>query len=315
MADYSFDGGQPAPRAHNVASMANWAGAAVSLTLVVGIGVWGYKLIARDVSGVPVVMAMQGPMRIAPEKPGGELADHQGLAVNAVAGTGTAAPPADRLVLAPSPAGLAEEDVALGLIQPVPPMVQAVSLRTGDAPALGDDPQVSFPPDSPLAHMSDVDKVVAQLIQGVEPLAPLDPDQDGADSAEAEIVVDEGPGLRRSLRPRMRPGGLQVASLDPVLPAAAETREVDADTLPLGTRLVQIGAFDSAEDARAAWGKLDQRFGDYLKGKDRVIQQASSGGRTFYRLRAHGFDDLNDARRFCAALVAGNVDCIPVVTR
>jgi hypothetical protein len=35
----------------------------------------------------------------------------------------------------------------------------------------------------------------------------------------------------------------------------------------------------------------------------------------FYRLRAHGFTDLSDARRFCAAFVAGGVDCIPVVTR
>jgi hypothetical protein len=28
-----------------------------------------------------------------------------------------------------------------------------------------------------------------------------------------------------------------------------------------------------------------------------------------------GFDDLNDARRFCAAFVAERTDCIPVVTR
>jgi hypothetical protein len=35
----------------------------------------------------------------------------------------------------------------------------------------------------------------------------------------------------------------------------------------------------------------------------------------FYRLRAHGFADLSDARRFCAAFVAQNVDCIPVLNR
>jgi hypothetical protein len=45
------------------------------------------------------------------------------------------------------------------------------------------------------------------------------------------------------------------------------------------------------------------------------VQKASSGGRVFYRLRAMGFDDLGDARRFCSALVAENADCIPVVTR
>ena len=37
---------------------------------------------------------------------------------------------------------------------------------------------------------------------------------------------------------------------------------------------------------------------------------ATSGGRTFYRLRAMGFEDLSDARRFCSALVAENAECM-----
>ena len=107
MTDYTYHGAAtsaPAPR--NVASLTNWAGAAASLALILGVGIWGYKVVARDVSGVPVVRATATPMRIAPENPGGTLADHQGLAVNQVAGSGIAAPPADRLVLAPRPAGL-----------------------------------------------------------------------------------------------------------------------------------------------------------------------------------------------------------------
>ena len=90
---------------------------------------------------------------------------------------------------------------------------------------------------------------------------------------------------------------------------------MDADTIPLGTRLAQLGAFDSAEVARAEWDRLAGRFGDFLDGKQRVIQRAESGGRTFYRLRAMGFADLGDARRFCSALVAERAECIPVVTR
>ena len=52
-----------------------------------------------------------------------------------------------------------------------------------------------------------------------------------------------------------------------------------------------------------------------LEGKSRVVQKATSGGRGFYRLRAMGFNDIADARRFCSALVAENADCIPVVMR
>jgi hypothetical protein len=124
------------------------------------------------------------------------------------------------------------------------------------------------------------------------------------------------------LRPRLRPTGLQVAAAtsptvtsDAAQVETAASTEIDPASLPAGTRLVQIGAFDSPETARAEWTRLEARFGDYLYGKGRVIQRASSGGRVFYRLRAHGFADLSDARRFCSAFVAQNVDCIPVVTR
>ncbi|MFC6583995.1 SPOR domain-containing protein [Sulfitobacter aestuariivivens] len=83
----------------------------------------------------------------------------------------------------------------------------------------------------------------------------------------------------------------------------------------MGTRLAQLGAFDSEAVAREQWDQLNTRFGTYLAGKKRVVQKATSGGRVFYRLRAMGFEDIADARRFCSALVAENADCIPVVTR
>lgn len=343
MTDYTYDRAAPAARpAHHVASAANWVGAGLSLALIAGVGVWGYKLIIRDVSGVPVVQASAGPMRIAPEDPGGTLAMHQGLAVNRVAGVGTAAPPADRLVLAPRPAGLGEEDVALGLLpQQVTPRNAAVTA----APTLSE-PVVEPPVISPQiatvlsqvatqdsGELDPIQALANQLAAGVAPLSDLAPGSDAPVRTELAALDDAeedaaetaftGPGLARSLRPRLRPQGLQVASLATVTDAATQqtvatqtgTSELEPESLPAGTRLVQIGAFDSPETARAEWERLEGRFADYLIGKDRVIQRATSGGRVFYRLRAHGFADLSDARRFCAAFVAQNVDCIPVVTR
>jgi hypothetical protein len=67
--------------------------------------------------------------------------------------------------------------------------------------------------------------------------------------------------------------------------------------------------------AAAEWSRISTRFPDYLAEKSQVIQQASSGGKTFFRLRAMGFVDLADARRFCAALIAEDAACIPVVVR
>ena len=330
------------------------SGAVASLALMVGVGVWGYKLMVRDVSGVPVVRAIEGPMRVQPEDPGGDQADHQGLAVNAVAARGIAEPAPDQVRLAPRPVALTEEDAPMGALKPTPvalTTVEAADEETADKP----DPLV----EAAVAAFRNrsVDQLVSELTAGVEPLdapaaaaeaddsatapaaaetghdlmvvedGPVPPDMDAPDLEEddaAIAVLDDGPGLRRSLRPVARPArGVRMASaggddMAAALTAAAAVSaplDVDPDSIAPGTRLAQLGAFDSPEVARAEWDRLYARFGDYLDGKKRVIQKASSGGRTFYRLRAMGFDDLSDARRFCSALVAENADCIPVTTR
>ena len=92
--DYA-QGTPPASERAGYSGIINMAGAMMSLALMVGVGVWGYKLLSRDVTGVPVVRAVEGPMRVQPADPGGEPADHQGLAVNDVAARGSAAAPAE----------------------------------------------------------------------------------------------------------------------------------------------------------------------------------------------------------------------------
>jgi hypothetical protein len=97
--------------------------------------------------------------------------------------------------------------------------------------------------------------------------------------------------------------------------AAGAVRELAVSDLAIGTRLVQLGAFDTAEVARSEWERLAGRFPDYFAGRPRVVEAASSGGQTFYRLRAAGFEDLATSRRFCAVLVAQGAACIPVTVR
>ncbi|MFW5655320.1 MAG: SPOR domain-containing protein, partial [Roseicyclus sp.] len=89
-----------------LSALMNWAGALVSLGLVAGMGVWAFQLTMRDVSGVPVIEALEGPMRQPPADPGGIEAPHQGLAVNRIAEGAEAAPVPDQLVIAPPPLDL-----------------------------------------------------------------------------------------------------------------------------------------------------------------------------------------------------------------
>ncbi|MCR8825532.1 SPOR domain-containing protein [Pseudosulfitobacter koreensis] len=312
--------------AKSLTNMTNIAGAVMSLALITGVGVWGYKLMMRDVSGIPVVRAVAGDMRVRPEEPGGQLALNQGLAVNAVAADGVAEAPADRFVLAPRPVTLTPDDTPI-LASMVVPMVASApqSATVAIAPEIGQDLSLSEDALRAETDPQALNALIDALTAGVEPIEVEDGEADFLETAvAAEIIQPEpvqavlaGPGVQLSLRPKVRPASAPAM----VIPARAEVveqaplTEIDAATLATGTRLVQLGAFDSPEIAREQWTRIEGRFGDYMTGKSRVVQMAQSGGRTFYRLRAHGFDDLSDARRFCSALVAEGADCIPVVTR
>ncbi|WP_299587414.1 SPOR domain-containing protein [uncultured Tateyamaria sp.] len=298
-------------------NITNLAGAAVSLALIAGVSVWGYKLVMRDVSGIPVVRAAEGEMRVRPADPGGQLAQNTGLAVNEVAAVGEASGPVDQVVLAPKPIDLTEEDQPMSTAT-VAPVQQPAPL----------DVAASFDAEQPVdvadaLTSGNVEDLVNQLTSGI---ATIDATEDETQPVLASVAapaaptpraaVVTGPGPKLSKRPQLRPNSAPAV----VVPAAVtavvpQQSELDPAAIPAGTRLVQLGAFDSADIARAQWEKMQGRFGDYLAGKDRIVQQAQSGGRTFYRLRAHGFADLSDARRFCSALVAEGADCIPVVTR
>lgn len=287
----------------------NWAGGALSLALVAGLMTWGYRIMVRDVTGVPVVRALDGPVRVAPADPGGEQAEHQGLAVNRVAAEGEAAPPPDMLRLAPRPVTLtpddqprselrAEEAYAVpaedGIGTPEP---LAVALAPADMPALA----------APAADVADAQPVQDDVTEGAE---------------VEEVARDLPPGaLSASPRPAPRPRE-DLAARAAIAAATASLSprgagELAPEDVIAGTALVQLGAFDSGDEARTVWDGLTAqgRFAGFFDAKSRVVQQAESGGRTFYRLRAAGFDDIADARRFCAALMAEGTDCIPVVAR
>lgn len=323
----------------------NIAAAAVSVALVVGVGVWGYKLLMRDVTGVPVVRAITGDMRVASENPGGEISAHTGLSVNSVPALGGAAQPEDRLVLAPAQPALQAEDMDVTPTAPRGPLAEAGEVVPQTPDALAEEqiattleldagtPQQAQPaaslvtpdPSVPLTA-ADVLALADRIAAGAPPLTDLAEGQTvPAAMAINGVPVPEGvisasvPGVTRSLRPTPRPAAVPAAAV-PVAATTTQTAtpvtgEVSTTAVPAGTKLVQLGAFDSPDIAANEWVRITARYPDFFDGKDRLIQQAQSGGRTFYRLRAMGFDDLSDARRFCTALSAEGAACIPVVVR
>ena len=295
----NFPGKHPGEHPDNhprrLAGAFNLVAAATSLAILVGIGVWGYKMVMRDVSGVPVIRAAKGPMRVRPEDPGGEQALYQGLAVNAVAAGDGAEKRIEQVILAPAPLDLAFDDTE----RPAGEGRPAALAGDDGAKTSGAARTVAFVQPAPGATAS------------ASASAPA-PAPEAAPGRQAGV---EG-GLGRSLRPRLRPGSLGISeAVTRALADVGAVHGIDPATIAPGTRLAQLGAFASREIALREWDRMTVRFGDYLADKERVIQKATSGGRSFYRLRAMGFADMSAARRFCSALMDQGAECIPVTIR
>ena len=281
-----------------------WTGAALSLFLLAGAIGWSYQLIVRDVNQIPIVRAQLGPLRVAPDNPGGLTAANQGLSVTQLAVTEKPLL-SNEIYLAPAAEILNEENLALKVTE------EDESNKVDGA--------------------FEIKEVNAENSMNLEAL----PDQKEVDSrsndvgvlskaafSQKKIEIENAVSLALSitnepdkslswLRPKIRPVGFyrngnitedQIVSNEPM------------PKLPIGSAVVQLGAFDSKSLAESEWQRFEKILGSILIPKKMVVQKAESGGKIFYRLRASGFSDISDARQFCTA-ISDKVACIPVVTR
>lgn len=299
--EYSEDLAGAGTGAAVVSSFMGWIGAGCSLALVAGTGWWIYGVAMRDAHGIPVIAAIEGPARLAPEDPGGFEAPHKGLSVTEISSNTDELTPPEEITLAPPPVTLVADD------QPateIAPKVEARSLRDAVASALMD-AGVLVPP------------VAADPMPAPAPMPAPVPVAAPAALVQPAVLTNAGP------RPAPRPMAGVVtraaysAPVESDLEPALADRPLDIDPADLSaeTRLVQLGAYDSVATAMAEWDRAASRFSLYFQDKSRVIEKTERTGKVFYRLRVHGFDDMADARRFCSALSAGGADCIPVKAR
>jgi hypothetical protein len=277
------------------------AGATVFLGLVAALAVWAWNLGTRDAAEVPIIRAMEGPARIEPEDPGGLQASHQGLEVNSVlAGNPEPAPRSSSVAEAPPPALSVEDgpqEDLVAMAPAVPDTAASDGLEDASPEPVATGPAVS---------MTSLAALVAEAVGPAE-----------------TVGVEEEPALEQvslnANRPRVRPAGLRSAPVpatsaapEPVAARGAAPREIAAGSLGAGTRLVQLGAYDSEDLTRQAWASLVARYGDLLESKSLYVERTTSNARVFYRLRVAGFDSTDQTRDLCEALRAQGVDCIPV---
>ena len=334
-----------------VARLTHYLGAVVSVGLMAGLGVWGYQLVVRDVSGVPVIRAVEGEGRIAPTEPGGELTDRGGLAVNEVA-AGREAAPVEQVAIAPAATTLDSQDVPMGQLGASARQPDGVSDLPVAEPLTG---TVAMTDAEAARRLAEDQAAANAAAEGVPAVGPNEADSVSVASAVTDIsgqpapdaitaaLTEAGatPAVTTTTRPLPRPRRIAAAAApvaDPVtvadaaplvaeapVPAvadAAPTEAPAAEPAPVqqakvasGAPLVQIGAFDSGAIAESEWTRISGRYGDLFSGKAPLVQEHKAGGRTFYRLRIAGFDSRDDARKFCAALIEAGTDCIPAAAK
>ena len=281
-----------------------WTGAALSFFLLVGAIGWSYQLIVRDINQIPVVRAQLGPLRVAPDDPGGLTAANQGLSVTQLA-VNEKPLLSNEIHLAPAAEILNAEHLALQVTEHVKSNTDDGTFEIKEVNAENGINLKEVFNEIEVDNSSKKEVVLSKVAFSQKKI-----EIENAVSLALSITDDPVDSLTL-LRPKLRPmisrrnnkiTGDQVVNNEPI------------SNLPIGSAVVQLGAFENKNLAKSEWQRFEKLLGSILFSKKMIVQKAESGGKIFYRLRASGFDDISDARQFCSA-ISDRVACIPVVTR
>ncbi len=321
----------------------HWLGAVTSVGVLGVMVYWGLQLVQRDPNEVPVIKAMEGPARVPPVDPGGAQSSYTGLAVNSVQSEGEAEKPSDRVVLAPEPLNLLAEDIPVQQlaetadIQPEP-VAELILDSIEDAVSDGRsrDPQEKNTEDTiamliELEERQQTDAPITLTVRDVPEGMRIDSsgaevslvrddelaEPDAEDVAKADPLGGTKYAPAISIMPQFRSNEVKLAKANaaPIPSAAPKPLSREVPDAKLGTRLIQLGAYDSRETALKEWVRISAKHHDLLGSKNFLVQHVETGGRQFYRLRAVGFADSTESKAMCSALIQRGAQCIPVVAR
>lgn len=285
-------------------------GAIISLNLILWAGYWAYSLISRDINGIPIVAAQPGPLRVAPEVPGGIEAENIELAVSKIAS------------------------------QELPPNPQAVELAPYTAKLNADDITINQAMKQKKLIESQIEKRTQGHLQAVEPellneisMAPIKTSIESKDYTivdnQSELVAAalaialkqnseqlSNKAISRNIKfskikPMPRPGSLwakttSLNSENSILPTLGSVEP--------GLAVVQFGSFENKQLALAEWGRLSENLSIILDGRPKFVESIQRNGNEIYRLRLGGFANIDDASRFCSAVISQE-NCVPIIAK
>ena len=283
-------------------------GAVISLNLILWAGYWTYNIISRDINGIPIVAAQPGPLRVAPDTPGGIEAENIELAVTKIASQEL--PPNPKAVeLAPSTEKLTPDDLTIfqairqkKIIDRQAALNNQIHLGVIE-PNLSK--EISFEPVNTVTNTANysITENQSELVAAALALA-LKP---SADNLIGSAVAQN---KFKQIKPRLRPGSLLEASVSTtetvIRPALA--------SVETGLAVVQFGTFATETVAFEEWDRLSKNLSVILDGRPKYVERIKRNGNEIYRLRLGGFVNIDDASRFCSAVISQE-NCVPVIAK
>jgi len=283
-------------------------GAVISLNLILWAGYWTYNIISRDINGIPIVAAQPGPLRVAPDTPGGIEAEHIELAVTKIASQ-ELPPNPQAVVLAPGTEKLTPDDITIFQAVGQKKIIDRQAALKNQIHVGVIEPdlskEISFEPVNTVTNTANysISENQSELVAAALALA-LKP---SADNLIGNAVAQN---KFKQIKPRPRPGSLLEVSLSTtetvIRPALA--------SVETGLAVVQFGTFATETVAFEEWDRLSKNLSVILDDRPKYVERIKRNGNEIYRLRLGGFVNIDDASRFCSAVISQE-NCVPVIAK
>ena len=265
----------------------SWLVLGVAVTGFAALAYYAYQSGTRSLSDSNIleIAAEEGPIKKAPEDPGGEEFPHQDKTIyDALTGEGSQQK-VEKLL--PEP----EEPV-----MPEPAIGQSAELKAKEtttyvnsAATETEDKQETSAASSAPAAVAQPPAPVAKPLEEPKPAAP---------------PVEEAKPVETPAAPK--PEVKEIPKAEPVL----ETKSAPMPSAA-GEYKIQLGAYPSEEEANKEWNSIRKKHASVLRG-DSIVVRAELPNGVFYRLRAGGFASVADAKAACAKLTAAKQPCFYV---
>jgi cell division septation protein DedD len=235
-----------------------------------GVVWYSYPREAAREGEAPLVQADAGPYKTAPEDPGGmDIPNRDSTVFDTLRADNGGAEPVEHL-LPPPEQPLPHEQVFAGLKTEVP-----ASVMEGDTPeaaqAAADEPEA-----------------VASLPQPEEETTP----------APVETAKTPAPV------PAAKPAHVETAEKERALSDTAPASGAEAPKEAKGGYYAQLASVRSEQDAQAAWGRINKKYGGLFGDASHRVEKADLGARgVYYRLQAGPVSEAQ-ARAICDAMGA-----------